>query len=163
VLCAAPRSQSLSELNHQQQRLSAAVQAAVNARAQHLDRLTQHVGRPSGRVQNNRQRLLVAGHRLQGALARQTQAQGHRLQAVSRALPTAIQRSLQQQRERWQRSQAALALLDPRLVLERGYAWLTDANGRALSAVSEFHPGLAVTATVADGSVDLCVQQSPKV
>jgi exodeoxyribonuclease VII large subunit len=162
-LCAAPRSQRLSELDHKQQRLSAAVQAALNARAQHLDRLTQHVGRPSGRVQNSRQRLLVVGHRLQRALARQTQAQGHRLQAVSHALPTAIERSLQQQRERWQRSQAALALLDPRLVLERGYAWLTDVNGRALSTVNEFQPGLAVTATVADGCVDLSVQQAPKV
>ena len=76
-------------------------------------------------------------------------------------MPRVLCRSLQIQQERWQRSQAALNLLDPRLVLERGYAWLTDAEGRALSSAADFQAEQAVTATLADGSVGLRVQTPP--
>jgi exodeoxyribonuclease VII large subunit len=80
---------------------------------------------------------------------------------LAQALPTAKDRALQRQHERLQRSQAALQLLDPRLVLQRGYAWLSDEQGRALGSVAEFHAGQAVSATLADGVVDLRVQTPP--
>jgi exodeoxyribonuclease VII large subunit len=48
-------------------------------------------------------------------------------------------------------------LLDPRLVLQRGYALLTDAQGHPLGRVAEFTPGRAVRAALADGEVDLRV------
>jgi exodeoxyribonuclease VII large subunit len=83
------------------------------------------------------------------------------LGVLEQTLPLALRRSLQRQQERWQRSQAALNLLDPRLVLERGYAWLTDAEGRALTSAGDFQAEQAVTATLADGSVGLRVQNPP--
>jgi exodeoxyribonuclease VII large subunit len=101
------------------------------------------------------------GHQLQRSVASKTQTQGHRLGVLEQTLPVALRRSLQRQQERWQRSQAALNLLDPRLVLERGYAWLTDADGRALTSVADFQAEQAVTATLADGSVGLRVQNPP--
>ena len=160
-LCAAPRSQRLAELSYLNERLTVSLQEGLDLRAQRLDRLTQHLGRPSGRVQASHQRLVVLGHQLQRSVASKTQNQGHRLGALEQTLPVALRRSLQRQQERWQRSQAALNLLDPRLVLERGYAWLTDAEGRALSSVADFQAEQAVTATLADGSVGLRVQNPP--
>ena len=51
-----------------------------------------------------------------------------------------------------------LELLDPRLVLQRGYALLTDADsGHPLTSVGGFHAGQAVRAALADGEVDLRV------
>jgi exodeoxyribonuclease VII large subunit len=160
-LCAAPRSQRLAELSYLNERLTVSLQEGLDLRAQRLDRLTQHLGRPSGRVQASHQRLVVLGHQLQRSVASKTQNQGHRLGALEQTLPVALRRSLQRQQDRWQRSQAALNLLDPRLVLERGYAWLTDAEGRALSSVADFQAEQAVTATLADGSVGLRVQNPP--
>jgi exodeoxyribonuclease VII large subunit len=44
------------------------------------------------------------------------------------------------------------------LVLERGYAWLTDETGRALTHASDFHSNQSVTASLADGQVNLQVK-----
>lgn len=162
-LCAAPRSQRLAELAYLQERLSAAVHSGLDGRAQRLDRLSQRLGRCSVRLHSSHQRLLVLGYQLQRSLSRLTQHQQHRLGALAQALPTAKDRGLQRQHERLQRSQAALELLDPRWVLQRGYAWLSDEQGRALSTVGEFHAGQAVSATLADGVVDLRVQSPPSV
>jgi exodeoxyribonuclease VII large subunit len=51
-----------------------------------------------------------------------------------------------------------LGLLDPHLVLERGYAWLTDDKGRALTHASDFQANQSVTASLADGQVNLQVK-----
>ena len=51
-----------------------------------------------------------------------------------------------------------LELLDPRLVLERGYAWLTDQSGKALTHAHDFQVGQLVQATLSDGVVDLQVK-----
>ena len=48
-------------------------------------------------------------------------------------------------------------MLDPHLVLQRGYAWLADLEGHALTSVKATHPGQPVRATLADGQVDLTV------
>ena len=157
-LCAAPRSQRLAELAYLQERLGDSIHEALDLRAQRLDRLTQHLGRPSGRVQASAQGLVRLGHQLQRSLASKTQAQRHRLAVLEQALPVALRRSLLRQQERWQRSQVALDLLDPRLVLERGYAWLTDSEGRALTSARDLQADQAVTATLSDGSVGLRVQ-----
>ncbi|KAB7554170.1 hypothetical protein ET532_023475, partial [Verminephrobacter sp. Larva24] len=48
-------------------------------------------------------------------------------------------------------------LLDPRLVLQRGYALLTDTGGQAVTRVRQARPGAALRATLADGTVDVTV------
>jgi exodeoxyribonuclease VII large subunit len=42
-------------------------------------------------------------------------------------------------------------------VLQRGYAWLSDAQGAALSSAANMQAGDALRATLADGTVDLSV------
>ncbi|HEY9511485.1 MAG TPA: exodeoxyribonuclease VII large subunit, partial [Rhodanobacter sp.] len=49
-----------------------------------------------------------------------------------------------------------LQLLDPRLVLQRGYALLTDArSGQPVTSVAQVLPGQLLHAALADGTVDL--------
>jgi exodeoxyribonuclease VII large subunit len=44
-----------------------------------------------------------------------------------------------------------LRALDPRQVLSRGYAWIADARGHAVTSVAQLQPGQEITATMADG------------
>jgi exodeoxyribonuclease VII large subunit len=48
-------------------------------------------------------------------------------------------------------------LLDPKLVLQRGFAWLSDAQGSAITSIGQTQAGQQVQATLADGVVDLQV------
>ena len=55
-------------------------------------------------------------------------------------------------------------MLDPRQVLARGYAWLSDAQGAAVMSVARLATGQALTATLADGRVSaevLAVESMP--
>jgi exodeoxyribonuclease VII large subunit len=79
------------------------------------------------------------------------------LQTLESALPTAMQRGLQRRDERLQRAALRLGLLDPTLVLQRGYAWLTNERGETITSVVQTSPGQRVQATLADGAVDLTV------
>lgn len=156
-LCAPARTQRLSELAYLQERLQETLYSAIDQRAQQLDRLAQRVGRPSARLHASRQRLSQLQHRLHSALLLASQRQHLRLQHLQAAQPVALQRALQQQRQRLQRCETALALLDPRLVLERGYALLTDAHGQAITRAHQVQPAQALRARLADGELGLVV------
>ena len=83
----------------------------------------------------------------------------HTQQALEADLPQKIQRSLAQRQQRLERAALRLQLLDPRLVLQRGYALLTDTEGAVVSSVRQAPPGAALRATLADGVVDVSVVQ----
>lgn len=156
-LCAPTRQARLEGLDQLGTDLMAATWRGLDLRTQRLDRIAQRLGRPSGRLQESRQGLMALQHRLAGAVQLRRQHQALMLQRLSEAMPLALARGLAAQRQRLDRSGAALALLDPSLVLERGYAFLSDAHGTTITRVGQVQPGQAVTATLADGSLDLTV------
>lgn len=156
-LCAPAREARLSELAYWQERLQATCYSSIDQRAQQLDRLAQRLGRPSTRLHDSQQWLSQLQHRLHSALRLTSQRQHLRLQHLQAAQPLALQRALQQQRQRLQRSETALALLDPRLVLQRGYALLTDTHGQAVTRAHQAHPGQTLRALLADGELGLVV------
>ncbi len=156
-LCAPAREQRLGELDYLAERLAAAALAVVDRQGQRLDRAAQRLGRPSAHLHDSRQRLLGLQHGLQGGLRLSLQRHGARLDAVQTALPQARQRAVERLSERLQRCEMALGLLDPRLVLQRGYAFLADSEGRALTRAAQASPGQALRATLADGDLRLHV------
>jgi exodeoxyribonuclease VII large subunit len=81
-----------------------------------------------------------------------------RLQGLQAALPVALQHRMARTQERLERARLRLGLLDPRLVLQRGYAWLAQRDGAAITSVAQAIPGQAVRATLADGELDLTVR-----
>ena len=157
-LCAPAREQRLGELQYLQERLQSMLWTGLDQRAQRLDRLAQRLGQPSTRLHENRQRLLSLQHALHRGVQMASVNQRNRCAAAEVALPQALQRSLEQQRQRLQRSEHALGLLDPRLVLQRGYAWLSDAQGTAVTRAVQVQPGQSLIATLADGTLDLTAQ-----
>jgi exodeoxyribonuclease VII large subunit len=159
-LCAAPREQRLGELAYLQERLQGAVQDAVDVQGQRLDRLAQRLGRPAARLSRSRERLHALQAGLQGSTRLWLQQQASRQQQLAALLALARQRGMERQRVRLARSEAALTLLDPRQVLQRGYAYLTDATGQAVTRAAQARAGDALQASLSDGTLALQVLQA---
>ena len=180
-LASAPREQWLGALDEQRQRLQRAVQRRLDTEGQRVDRLSARLGRPSGAVAAEQLRLARLAQRLEHAQAWRLQQEHARLQGLAERLPRAVapplaaarlrlehlsarwhpatQRPLDAAHERLERARLRLALLDPRLVLARGYAWLQDDAGRPVTHAADAAIGQAVSATLADGRLDLTVAQ----
>ncbi|WP_370655082.1 exodeoxyribonuclease VII large subunit [Hydrogenophaga sp.] len=156
-LCAPTREQRLGELSYINERLGDGVRGDLDQRGQRLDRLAQRMGRPSGRLHESLQQLSGLQHRLRSGLLLAARQQRHRLDVLGNALQPSLQRSMDGQRQRLQRAQAALGLLDPQLVLQRGYAFLTDENGHAVTSTAQTRPGQALRAALADGQIGVHV------
>ena len=157
-LCAPARQEAMIGAAQLQDRLQTAAYRLLDRRAQALDMATARLGRPSATLARRQLALAGAGQRLSHALPQRLQARAVALQRAQAALAVAAQRSLQAQTHRVASLELRLGLLDPRLVLARGYAWLTDTQGQALTQVAQLHPGQAVQATLADGTAALQVQ-----
>jgi exodeoxyribonuclease VII large subunit len=158
-LCAPARPDLLAVLDLLDGRLQRAAEDGLDLRAQQLDRLAQRLGRPSGRLTQSQRQLQL----LQGRLERLVHlgAERHRLglQRLAERLPLGVARQLQGGRQRLDHAGQSLALLDPALVLQRGYAWLTDDAGQAITSVAQAAPGQSVRAVLADGELGLTVER----
>lgn len=139
-------------------RLVSATHRVLDTQSQRLDRVAARAGRPSGLVAAHAMRLQSLGHGLRSASSAQVRAESARSQALGLKLPSVRQAWSRDQAERLQRAELRLGLLDPSLVLKRGYAWLTDKQGVAVTGVKKLEPGQQVHATLSDGTVDLSVQ-----
>nr|WP_296543239.1 exodeoxyribonuclease VII large subunit [Rhodoferax sp.] len=156
-LVAQPRDAWLDALDAAQRRLSDAVLRQLDRQGQRLDRAVARLGRPSERLASQRLRLAASAHGLQSMARHFLQTKEQHQQRLATQLPTALQRAWQQQAQRLERAGLRLNLLDPHLVLARGYAMLSDEQGNTLASCQQTAPGQAVTATLVDGTVDLRV------
>ena len=160
-LVAQPREVWLGALALVQDRLAGACQRALDTRSQRLDFTAGRLGRPSARLA--RQQLELSRHAQalrHGVLSKLERSHAEWDRNLDR-LSQAGQRRLQRERERLDSAALALQALDPHAVLQRGYAWLTDAQGRAVTRAHALHAGQAVQATLVDGTVDLTVARQP--
>lgn len=156
-LCTPARDEQLAALQWLGSRLSDLMLQNLDTRAQRLDRIAQRLGRPSARLHEGRQRLLSLEHRLQGALRLSLERRRGQLQRLSPVLEQSAAQYLQRQQRRLDRCATALTHLDPQLVLERGYAYLTDAQGRAITGIGQTQVGASLQARLADGRMDVLV------
>jgi len=152
-LCAPARQTLLDGLGHQAERLQALVWRRLDTQAQRLDRLAQRLGRPSALTARERQRLLGLEHRLQRALALRLDRQRQHLLRMAQSWRGGLARDTERRCLRLERWKAQLDLLDPRLVLQRGYALVTDADGRVLTDAQQTASGAALQVAVARGAL----------
>jgi exodeoxyribonuclease VII large subunit len=59
---------------------------------------------------------------------------------------------------RWRDLHSRILAQDPRAVLQRGYAWVSDQQGRPLTSVAQAHAGDRLNAVWHDGSAEVEVQ-----
>lgn len=156
-LVAEPRGVWLGALDLMHERLREAVLARLDRESQRLDLVISRLGRPSGRVASQRLALSSLGQRLRHAASQTLLHRRHGLQQLAGNWPQVWRRDLQQRQQRLERVALRLQLLDPALVLQRGYAWLSDEAGQTITRITQTYQGQALQATLADGKVDLTV------
>ncbi len=161
-LVAEPRAVWLGALALLQERLQDAVQSHLDRQNQRLDLVASRMGRPSGRVAGQRLALATLAQRLRYAGSHALVLRRHGLQQLATAWPQVVRQEMQQRAQRLERAALRLQLLDPALVLQRGYAWLTDETGQTIMRSHQTHQGQALQAILADGKVDLTVTPRDK-
>ena len=159
-LATQPRDVWLGALGLVGQRLQDAVTRQLDTQAQRLDSAAQRLGRPSGLVARQQWKLGQQAQRLRYAALSNIERKKSTHRAAEAIFPQKFKTVLEQQHARLDRAGRSLALLDPLLVLQRGYALLRTAEGVPLTSVRQAAPGQAATAVLADGEVDLHVLQT---
>ena len=156
-LCASATVALQEALERLAQRMSAALWRRLDTQAQHLDRLAQRLGRPSALTTRERARLQAHEHRLERALALRIDRQRQHLLRLEQAWQSAWQRDTERRRLRLERWGAQLTLLDPHLVLQRGYALVTDARGRVVTRPDQTAKDDCLHVALAAGRLDVRV------
>lgn len=151
------RADFLQQLDVLWVRLQSAALRGIDRKAQRLDLYVRRLGRPSIRAERQKfwlegiEKALRLGH------AKCLAAKRLNCQELARKREDALVQSLRQARQRLDRAALQLGLLDPSVVLQRGYAWLQGKDGKPITRAVETFAGQRVHATLADGVVDMSV------
>ncbi|HSV58035.1 MAG TPA: exodeoxyribonuclease VII large subunit [Variovorax sp.] len=156
-LVSAPRDTWLGALALVEERLGDALGSRLDNLGQRLDQAAARLGRPSTLVARQQLGCAHLAQRMHFAALSKLERLGQAQRAMQDALPSALVQGLSARRQRLAHADTRLQLLDPSLVLQRGYAWLSDGDGHALTSVDQLLPGATVSARLADGSADLSV------
>jgi exodeoxyribonuclease VII large subunit len=156
-LCAQPQSVWLAALSQALSRLQNGVDRHMQAHSQRLDWAASRVSRPSHLVTRQQARLAAMAQELRHAMQSTLVHERRKFQSLGNDFPREIASNVQRSRQRIERAQLRLELLDPKLILQRGYVWLADLQGQAITSVKKTHLGQPLRATLADGEVDLTV------
>jgi exodeoxyribonuclease VII large subunit len=156
-MCAIPQAELLSSLDHVGSALQTVVHRHLDTQEQRLDRAQARLGRPSEGLSTEKMKLLRTAQQLTQVVQIRTQACHHKLANLASDLTRGVQQTPVLATERLARAALRLELLDPKLVLQRGFAWLSDAQGQAIGSVTQTREGQSLQATLVDGVVDLRV------
>ncbi len=159
-LSARPQDIWMGALTHRLSGLQQGVDRQLQAQCQRLDLAAARFGRPSHFVTRQQARLTAHAQGLQHASRAMLNREYAHLGALTADFPKALVNVVQQKKWQLANSQVRLDSVSPSLVLKRGYAWLTNAAGHAITSVGQTRTGQQVRATLADGEVDLSVTTS---
>ncbi len=162
-LCAVPQADLLANLQLWGSAMQTVAHRQLDTQEQRLDRAQARLGRPSEALGSEKMQLLRLHQRLHQSVQTRSQRCHNELATLTSGLARGVQQTPASARERLQRAALRLELLDPKLVLQRGFAWLSDPQGQAISSVAQTHEGQALQATLADGVVDLRVAPSTQI
>lgn len=156
-MAAEPLVSWLAALQATETRLRSATQRRIDLYGQRLDQAASRLGRPLARAAVQHMRLERTAQRLVHATGRRLEREQLRLEDMRARLGQSVSTRLDSGRLATERLRLRLELLDPRLVLKRGYALLTDGAGQLVTRVAQVRPGDRLTASLADGAVAVTV------
>ena len=154
-LAAPSRQECLGQLAHLEQVLQRRVRRELDTAAQRLDRVALRLARPAEGLARQRRRVALLAQRWGQVLPRWEALQSQRLAHLAQRHQAAAPQLLRGGQQRLDSLAARLAALDPKQVLARGYAWLDDGQGRALSSIDQLQAGQQLRAVLADGEAAL--------
>ncbi len=156
-LCAQPQIVWVSLLSSMATRMQNGVERQIQASSQRLDFAMSRFGRPSHFVTRQQARLTSHQQRLQHAQSTSLNRSQNRLNILETRFQQAVEQSMARQKSQLQTCSMRLELLNPQLVLQRGYAFLTTVENQSVTRVSQTKTGQALRASLMDGQVDLTV------
>jgi exodeoxyribonuclease VII large subunit len=156
-LSAHPQQVWLNILDQAETRLQNGVDRHMQSAAQRLDWVGSRVSRPSHFMTRQQVQLRSHAADLQHAMTAAAKDLRHALQKAGLALPAVVESVIRQEKTTLERLALRLDLLDPKRVLTRGYAWLSDLDGKPVTSARQPQTGQPLRATLVDGEVDLTV------
>ena len=159
-LCAVSQADLIQQVMALQELMQNLTHRQIDKSSQGLDLAQSRIGRPSQAISQHVLRITRLEQSLHQRMGSFTQACQHDLLNKKNQLERAVGQTIQNTQQRIHRAQLRLGLLDPKLVLQRGFAWLSDEHGVSISSVSQAKIGELVQATLADGVVDLSVTRT---
>ena len=156
-LAAQPLTVSEAALSQLALRMQRGLIRQVQSTAQRLDKAVDRFAQPSHFLTRQQARLDGHAQNLQHARKLALFRASATLEDAARQLPKHVSTALQKKRRELNDAHLRLELLNPLLVLQRGYALLTDQSGRPLTSVKHTRTGQSVRATLMDGEVDFTV------
>jgi exodeoxyribonuclease VII large subunit len=150
-LAAPVQAELLAQLALAARQLQQAVQRTLDHRTQRLDQLVLRLGQPARGLAGQQQALAAWARRLAQARQRHLERQQEALQQRAQRLQRATHQRLHHEPLRLQAAATRLAAQDPAQVLQRGYAWVENLEGRPVTSVQALRQGQAVRAVWADG------------
>ncbi len=164
-------------------RLALTLQTRLAREQLRLEGLTRRLRHPGERLRQQAQRLDDLDMRLRRAFTQQSTSRHERLarlegrlnaqhpgralallrqhlDSLAERLPRATQARLREQRQRLQGLAQTLHIVSPLATLGRGYSILLDERGQAIRAASQTHPGQRLKARLAEGELDVRVEDN---
>ncbi|MBO9537451.1 exodeoxyribonuclease VII large subunit [Herbaspirillum sp.] len=175
-MAATAREDWLAGLRAHAQDLTRALRRALADKAQAVDWMSRRLVNPAAYIQHERVKLLALQTRLSHATRVPLTQARHRLQQLStrlahqlpdtaharrdlgdlaRRLHGALATQQSRQRQALAGLNAQLELLNPQRTLERGYAIVTDRQGRVLHSPAELSARSRITVRLAQGSAEV--------
>jgi exodeoxyribonuclease VII large subunit len=157
-LIAPTRQSGLDALDAIQAAMTRRVHNLLDTQSQRLDRAAMRLSRPGQNVRRQAEQLALLAHRLAHQLPHAMQIHRAHLDRLAASLAHARRAPLDRERHRLDAYAARLRALDPKQVLARGYAWLSDGSGTAVMSVRQLTIGASLQAVLDDGSADVVVK-----
>lgn len=137
-------------------RLARAVRAFLDVERLELRRRREGISRATmRRIETSRAALIAAARQLGQGARRDLHNEGRRMDEASRSLGPRAQRTFTLELERIDSRARRLHLVDPRRVVERGYAIVRSQVGRVVTDASQAARGTRLTAELKSGRLGL--------
>ncbi|MEO5696415.1 MAG: exodeoxyribonuclease VII large subunit [Burkholderiaceae bacterium] len=135
------------------------VHATLDGHAQRLDRTASRLSRPGQGIRQQAQRLALLAQRLAQHVPRALESRRQDLARSESELRRRVAQRFVVEDQRLDGFATRLRALDPKQVLARGYAWLSDENGRAVISARDLAVGATLQAVLGDGSASVQVRE----
>lgn len=135
------------------------MQRHFDLRKQMLERVVQHLTRPRNEFRMRVRMLEQTRQRLVSCAMQFVPQQAHRSLEWRARLSRAAQVGLSSRKHRLTMLEGRLQGVDPHQVLTRGFAWITDEDGRAITSAEQLSAGQQIRAVLNDGEASATVDK----
>ncbi|MDO9235611.1 MAG: exodeoxyribonuclease VII large subunit [Aquabacterium sp.] len=158
-LVACDRDGALAQLDTVQHHIQNRLSQRLDNMAQRLDQATTRLARPAQVLGHHHQALNLLEHRMQASCVERVRWARQQLPAWQTRLGRAVSVQQARQKQAIQSWDARLSALNPRQVLERGYAWLSHVDGQPITRTDQAKAGELVTGVLADGLLHMHINR----